>query len=347
MKTQSIRWISPSNIAIIKYWGKFGNQLPMNPSLSFTLSESKTDTSITWEVIPNQETCSFDFFYDGKPKPSFETKISNFLKKLEVEYNWLKLLHLEINSKNTFPHSAGIASSASAMSAIALCLVSIENEINKQPYIEDVFYKTASRISRLGSGSAARSVFPVAALWGESIPVESSANEYAIPFINNIHPIFRELQDYIFIINKNEKLVSSSGGHQLMENHPYRASRIQQANENISKLIPALATGAFPEFAMICEEEALSLHGLMMSSRPGYILLEPESLWLINEIKAFQNLTQLPITFTIDAGPNIHMLFPKSIKKEVDSWIQKSLPGYLIENRIIFDSVGLGPERII
>ncbi len=342
-----IHWTSPSNIAIVKYWGKHGVQLPMNPSLSFTLSDCKTDTCIEWTENNQQGHCTIDFFYDGKPKPEFEDKLRKHILNLESILPSLKGLHLKIDSMNTFPHSAGIASSASAMSALALCLVSIENEIGNKQLNEQAFFRSASYIARLGSGSAARSIYPLASLWGEFPEVKDSSNEFGIPFEQQIHSSFRNVQDCIFLVNKNEKYISSRAGHQLMENHPYRNARIEQANKNMSMLIQVLKDGYWKLFASICEEEALSLHGLMMSSNPGYVLLEPDSLKILSEIRHFRNESKLPIAFTIDAGPNIHLLYPGEIKNDVNDWIQKQLPEYWDENKLIFDKVGMGPERII
>ncbi len=341
-----IRWTSPSNIAIIKYWGKHGMQIPMNPSLSFTLSDCKTDTSIEWNENNYAGHCTFEFNYDGKPKPDFEDKLKKHILNLESILPSIKELHLKIDSINTFPHSAGIASSASAMSALALCLVSIENEIGNQNLSEQTFLRSASYISRLGSGSAARSIYPVASLWGEFGEVKGSSNEFAIPFKEEIHSTFKSLQDCIFLVNKNEKYISSRAGHQLMENHPYRHARIEQANRNLSLLIQVLKEGHWKLFASICEEEALSLHGLMMSSNPGYVLLEPDSLHVLSEIRQFRNESKLPIAFTIDAGPNIHLLYPEEIKNDVNNWIQKKLPSYWIEKKLIFDKLGMGPQKI-
>jgi len=341
-----IRWTSPSNIAIVKYWGKHGIQIPMNPSLSFTLSECKTETSIEWSENNHGGHCTFDFYYNGQPKTEFEEKLRKHILNLESILPSIKELHLKMDSINTFPHSAGIASSASAMSALALCLVSIENEISNQQLNEQAFLRSASYISRLGSGSAARSVYPVASLWGEFSEVKESSNEFAIPFKDEIHPTFRNLQDCIFIVNQNEKSISSRAGHQLMENHPYRHARIEQANRNLSLLIQVLKEGHWKLFASICEEEALSLHGLMMSSNPGYVLLEPDSLNILSEIRQFSKESQLPLAFTIDAGPNIHLLYPAEIKNEVNSWIQKKLPHYWSEQKLIFDKLGMGPQKI-
>jgi len=338
---KKINWEAASNIAIVKYWGKRAHQLPINPSLSFTLSTCKTKTSIDWEQRSELDHLAFEFFYDGQRKPRFEYKLKSFFSQLETLYPEFKSVYLNIDSINSFPHSAGIASSASSMAALSLCMMTIQNEIKGVVMPQEEFLNKASYLARLGSGSACRSVYPIAAAWGESLNLPGSSDEYAIPMADSIHEDFKSIQDYIFIVSRAEKKVSSSAGHQLMERHPYREARIQQAQDHFNKLVPVLKTGDWTGFSKICETEALSLHGLMMSSYPSYILLEPESIHIINEIKLFQQESKLPITFTIDAGPNIHLLFPQRIQEEVDSWIQQSLSKYWDEEQIIFDDLGI------
>ncbi|MBK8954249.1 MAG: diphosphomevalonate decarboxylase [Saprospiraceae bacterium] len=341
IKTQ---WISPSNIAIVKYWGKLPDQIPMNPSLSLTLSESHTNTSVHWLKRTPDEQKRFQFLFEGKPKPGFEPKILSFLDKLDIYLPWLKDWHLEINSANTFPHSSGIASSASAMSALALCIVSFEQHLFPDSFISDSqFFRRGSWFARLGSGSASRSVFPVASLWGNFLQQHDSSDEFGIGMADEVHVEFKNYCDYIFIVSGGVKSVSSSAGHDLMNRHFFREGRIEQAFHHLKELLPALKTGDLEKFIQICETEAMTLHGLMMSSNPYYLLLQPDSLRIIHAIRNFRNETKIPLAFTIDAGPNIHLLFPQRYQEEIESWIESSLPEYLAEGKLIRDLVGTGP----
>jgi len=117
----SVAWRCPSNIAIVKYWGKHGRQLPRNASLSLTLSNAHTDTYMDYG--PSQrDGLSISFLFEDKPNQAFEDKIKKFLDSVTEYYPVLNMLHLDIKSSNSFPHSSGIASSASAMAAIAMCI---------------------------------------------------------------------------------------------------------------------------------------------------------------------------------------------------------------------------------
>lgn len=338
----SVQWNSPSNIALVKYWGKFGDQLPQNPSLSFTLRHSLTTLSMAITKSSNASMC---LYFEGSENLKFQEKISIFLARHKARFPWLENHHLEINSSNTFPHSSGIASSASSMSALCLCLLSVNDFFMGKRTDKSEFFQTASELSRLASGSASRSVFSGLVSWGESLALPSSSNRFADPFIG-AHEVFKDYCDSILIVDESEKSVSSRQGHGLMENHPYKSQRFLQANNNFFNLIKALKSGDLAQFIEIVENEALSLHALMMTSSPAYILLKPTSLWLIEHIKKFRVEKNIPVCFTIDAGPNIHLLYPKSYEPEVHTWIQAELSPKLVGVKWIHDEVGSGPVKI-
>ena len=337
-------WQSPSNIALVKYWGKRESQIPINPSISMTLSRASTTTEISITKKENQkDVIEFDFFLDGKTKNDFKPKLAQFFNRIKKHFPWLKEYRLTIHSSNTFPHSTGIASSASAMSAMALCLCSLDPEISKQE--DSVFMSKASEISRLGSGSASRSVFPSFALWGRTDLVDNSTDKIAIP-LENVHSSFLNLKDAIIIVDDSEKKVSSTAGHELMKHHDFKDVRIEQANKNIRKLLKALSDGSWSDFISIVEHEALTLHALMMSSDPSYVLLNGESIKIIHAIQSFRERTGLNCCFTIDAGPNIHVLYDGAKKIELEQFINEELVRYCDIKSVLYDGIGIGPKRI-
>lgn len=335
-------WKSPSNIAIIKYWGKYAQQLPRNPSLSFTLDNAHTFTVLSYEAKESKG-ISFDVYFGGEKNMAFKPKIQKFLEQILSIYPFIEQLHFKIESENTFPHSAGIASSASSMSALALCLCSLEQRFFKTLNDQDEFLRKASYLARIGSGSACRSVFPIASVWGETELIKGSSNLFGVPVKDELHEVFHTFHDDIMIVNDEEKSVSSSAGHELMENNPFASTRYQQANERLKILLKALKDGNVEAFGQICEEEALSLHALMMLSTPSYLLIKPATISIIEEIRQFRKETKVPVYFTLDAGPNVHVLYPDLYKQVVTGFINQKLAPYCISGNYIEDHVGLGP----
>ena len=355
-----VGWASPSNIALVKYWGKKGKQIPQNPSISFTLSECRTETLIEYEKA---DRFGFSFFFEGKENPAFGAKIEKFLLDNQAFFPFINQLHLKVESRNSFPHSSGIASSASSMSAFVTGLIEIENLLIGQsafrqaqrpslakvpePVEGPINLQKASYFSRLASGSAARSVFPAMALWGKTDAYEGSSDEYAVSLSEYIHPVFKTFHDSILIVSGETKSVSSRAGHALMEGNPYAPARYAQANENTKNLLSALKSDDLDTFINITESEALQLHALMMCSNPSFILMKPNTLRIINEIRAFRNETRIPLCFTLDAGPNVHLLYPESEAEKVEQFINDNLAAYCVDNKWIADHVGDGPKKLL
>lgn len=130
-----------------------------------------------------------------------------------------------------------------------------------------------------------------------------------------------------------------------MENNPYSSARFEQARQHIGLIIKSMEQGDLEAFGNIVEKEALTLHALMMSSTPPYMLMEPGSLKIIKEIQAFRESNKVPVYFTLDAGPNIHMLYPDSFKNEVKQ-LKEELITYCHKGIILEDTVGNGPEKL-
>jgi len=343
------RWKSPSNIALVKYWGKRDHQIPQNSSLSFSLNTSFTDTQVS--VRPKTEKggdlIALKLYLDEVRNPKFEDKIVTWFKQLITDAPYLSQFEWEIKTSNTFPHSSGIASSASGMSALALCLTDIEYKVyGKWDKTED-FYRRASYLARLGSGSACRSVYGGYTVWGKHDAIAGSSDLYALSVSKYIHPDFASMHDAIMIVSRSEKSVSSRAGHSLMNSHPFASQRYLQAQQNMENLLNFIQNGDFEGFAEIVENEALTLHSLMMSSVQSFILLQPNSLEIIHRIRNYRKRTGVPVCFTIDAGPNIHVLYPEKAREEVLSFIQNELIEFCDQQYWIDDKTGTGPSKVI
>lgn len=342
----SVTWQSPSNIALVKYWGKKMDQIPANPSVSFTLNNCKTTTTLKYrkKEDPN-ENFEFELYFEGKRKEYFKPKIKTFFERIEKYAPFLKHYNFIIETENSFPHSSGIASSASGMSALALCIMSLEQELNSEITTEE-FFKKASFLARLGSGSACRSIRGEIVVWGEHQEIENSSGLYGIEFLGEVHNIFKNYRDTILLVDKGVKQVSSSVGHNLMHGHPFAEARFQQAHDNLSSLREVFKSGDLAKFIEIVESEALSLHAMMMSSRPYFILMKPNTMEIINKIWDFREKTGLPVCFTLDAGANVHVLFPEKYQKKISEFIKNELVAYCQNEQYLCDHVGKGAVRI-
>jgi len=339
------KWSSPSNIALVKYWGKREQQIPENASISFTLNNCKTITNLTYTKKENKTDFNFDVFLDGEKKDDFKPKIETFFNRVSKYLSFLKDFHFKIETENTFPHSSGIASSASGMSAIAACLMSIDKQLNPE-MSEDFILKKTSFLARLGSGSACRSLEGDLVVWGKHEIIKGSSNLYGVNFPFETHKNFKNYQDTILLVDKGEKQVSSTIGHNLMHNHPFAQQRFIQANENLEKITTILQNGNLDQFIALVESEALTLHAMMMTSMPYFILMKPNTLEIINKIWAFRKATNSKVCFTLDAGANVHVLYPESEKVSVLQFIKNELVAYCQNGHYICDSIGKGLEQL-
>lgn len=335
---------APSNIALVKYWGKKPFQIPTNPSISFTLNNCRTTTTLGFSPKTTSG-LEFEILLDGNPKPNFSPKVQQFFERILPYAPFLESYSFRIETSNTFPHSSGIASSASGMSALALCLVSLEDQLT-QEFNPDHTKRKASFLARLGSGSACRSIDGGLVVWGEHPSITGSSDFEGIPFPYDVHDIFKDFQDTILLIDEGEKQVSSTVGHDLMHNNPFAAQRFEQANTHLTHLIPLLKSGNLNQFMQIVESEALSLHAMMLTSNPYFVLMKPNTLSVINAIWSYRNDTGTPVCFTLDAGANVHVLYPKAFSTEVRSFIEENLLKYCQNRRFINDEVGSGAKVI-
>ncbi|MEO6348804.1 MAG: diphosphomevalonate decarboxylase, partial [Aquaticitalea sp.] len=145
---------------------------------------------------------------------------------------------------------------------------------------------------------------------------------------------------------KGEKQVSSTVGHTLMHNHPYAQNRFHQAHDNLEKLKSILESGDLVSFISLIESEALTLHAMMMTSMPYFVLMKPNTLEIINKIWKFRQKTDLHIGFTLDAGANVHVLFPKNEATKILEFVKSELVAHCQNGHYIRDQIGLGANQI-
>lgn len=330
---------APSNIALVKYWGKYAGQIPANPSISYTLKNCNTQSQMRFDA---QKTFGVELFLAGEKNEAFASKIEKYFKSIEPYLPWITKGYYEIHTLNSFPHSSGIASSASGFAALAKCLMALDKEFGSTLSEKESLQK-ASFLARLGSGSAARSLHEGLVVWGEIPELEESSSLYGKPYPSSeVHPIFRSFNDWVLLIHEGEKSVSSTVGHSLMNGHPYAKRRFEEAKENLSELLRILKAGDLLAFIKLVEHEALTLHALMMMSDPAYLLMKAETLEVINAIWKFRKETSHPLFFTLDAGANVHLLFPQDESRAaITSFIEEKLKplsqkGGIVKDEMVF-----------
>ena len=312
--------------------------MPANPSISWSLTDLMATTKVT--VVGAGE-FDFEFLLDGESKPSFEPKLREYFHRIVSYCGWLNQVKLKIESSNNFPHGTGIASSAAGLGALSCCLVDLETPIDS-----DLDWKKVSFLSRLGSGSACRSMYGEPAVWGETSAVAGSSDRYAVPLNSPIHSNFQGWEDCVLIVDAGEKSVSSTQGHSLLNAHPYSASRFEVAQSNLNKITECLQVGDVSSFISIVESEALQLHAMMQTSVPYYLLMRPNSLAIIEAIWKFRNETGLPLCFTLDAGANVHLLYKCEKKLDIMNFVKKELLTYCESGRYLCSTVGGSPKKL-
>ena len=337
ISNQTVSASCPSNIALIKYWGKYENQIPANPSISYTLNHCKTNTFMEFFA---DEQFSVQTYLAGNEEKKFAEKIEKYFKNIEDFLPWILKGKYIIRTENTFPHSSGIASSASGFGAIAKCLMDLDEQFSGK-IADDLKAKKESFLARLGSGSACRSLYNGLVVWGKTDEVAGSSDLYAVQYPNEeIHPIFKNFNDWVLLIHEGEKSVSSTVGHGLMKTNPYAERRFQEAHENFTTLKEILKTGDLQNFIKLVEHEALTLHAMMMMSEPAFILMKTGTLEVINKIWNFRKETGLALFFTLDAGANVHLLFPEdSDSDKIKEFIVKELLQHTQNNGVVKDEM--------
>jgi len=345
---------APSNIALVKYWGKESVQIPKNASISFTLKECLTKTSLHYkpiEIMGEQskrtvDDVSFEVYVSGVLKPEFGTKIQIFFQRIRPYLPWIYCFDWRIETDNSFPYGSGIASSASGFAALAGALMQLEGTWSQEEQSDKWLYEKTSFLARLGSGSAARSISGPLMYWGYHPNLPKSNNLFAVALTQNLSPVFLDYHDTILLVDKGQKAVSSSVGHNLMHDHPFSSQRFVQAQHHIERLLGILNSGDLEAFCDLVETEALTLHAMMMTSKPSYILLKPNTLAVIERVRAYRKDCQIPVCFTLDAGANVHLLYPSACASKVLPWIKEELSFFCENGQYIEDKVGTGLEII-
>ena len=305
---------SPSNIAFIKYWGKEENlfQIPQNSSLSFILNHFFSETKVTVQgvFLPKdtkiKKIFNHSFNLTGNKNNILENKVT------EKMQTWLEnILHpfadeiaLNIETQNNFPTACGIASSASGYAALTMAianLLQLSTKLNK-----DEFQYWCYEWARLGSGSATRSI--VFSEEDKFVEWEKLNNETITKQIH-AHENWGKLKHCVLILNEDKKTISSSDGHKLAKSSLFHQIRVNNIEYKLSLLKKALLNFNFDVVKDLTEEDALLMHSVMHTGNPSLKYLNQASAKIISAFIQERNSKSIKAFWTLDAGPNIHILY--------------------------------------
>lgn len=293
MTTKEATATAHPNIAFIKYWGNRNNNLriALNDSISMNLAALQTRTTVQFET--EEETLSSDSLILNGSEVTGEglARVSLFLdyvrRAADVNYR------ARVISENNFPTGAGIASSAAAFAALALAAsAALELGYNEQQL---------SRLARRGSGSACRSVPAGFVQWQAG---ESDSDSYAVSIAPPQH---WGLVDCVAVVKNVHKSVGSTAGHALAGTSVLQRARVTDAPRRMTLCKSALLTRDFSGLAEVVEQDSNLMHAVMQTSNPPLFYYEPQSILLMRLVREWR-AQGLPVCYTLDAGPNVHVI---------------------------------------
>lgn len=292
-----MQWFAqaPANIALIKYMGKRDaeHNIPANPSLSYTLHKLVTNVSLEacsgkyddWEPLNIPGSMLFKL-----PLPA-QQRFLDHLAYIKSTFDYTG--SFIVRSSNNFPTASGLASSASSFAALTKCATLALSDLTQTPCPS---VKEQALLSQKGSGSSCRSFYAPWAYWDENT-------------VKSIELPYNELIHQVIVVSHEEKLIPSSIAHQRVQTSSLYESRQQQATEHLQLLLEHLKAGDWNKAYQVCWKEFQSMHELFTTSSPPFTYMTKEG---NDALKLIQTLWEHegdgPIV-TMDAGPNIHLLY--------------------------------------
>jgi len=286
---------APANIAFIKYWGKSDAalRLPLNDSLSMNLSGAYTVTTVKFsrDVKKDEVTLLGGEFSDAEVSRVVEG-LDRIRVRAGVEHR------ARVVTKNTFPKGAGSAASASGFAALTLAgFASLGVQMTE---------KELTIFARLGSGSACRSIPDGFVVWEQGKDSETS---YAYSLFS---PTYWDIRDILVIVDKRMKKVSTTEGMETITTSPHLHSRLEAVPLRMEQIKQAIREKNFTQFGEIVEEDCLDMHSVMQTQSPPLRYWNETTERVMSAVKNWRNgggsNEGLPVYFTIDAGPNVHLL---------------------------------------
>jgi len=324
MSVQKATAIACANIAFIKYWGQRDAELnlPANSSLSMNLDRLTTVTTV--EFSPDYD--ADVIILDGREeRGESRQRIVAHLDRVRAMARLRA--RARVISENSFPTGAGLASSASGFAALSLAA-------SKAAGLE-LSERELSILARFGSGSACRSIPGGFSEWTAGTSSEDSFAKQIAP------PEHWDLRDVIAIVSRAHKRVGSTEGHIRAPTSHFYQARVASVADRLAEAKAALLEKDLASLGPLIEEDAVSMHAVMMTSRPPIYYWLPSSIQLIHEVQNWR-AERLEAYFTFDAGPNVHLICQAADQAEVERRLE-SIEGVL---EVIVSGPGPGARVI-
>ncbi|MEM7537136.1 MAG: diphosphomevalonate decarboxylase [Chloroflexota bacterium] len=326
-----------SNIAFIKYWGvqKLPNtpenadlHFPLSNSISMTLADAYTVTTVEWDSdgALQEDVITLDGI--RQPSASESKGTARLVRHLDriralAGQSW----RANVTSQNNFPMAAGIASSASGFAALTVagCHAAGLALNNKE----------LSALARMGSGSASRSLFGGFVEW-------EKGHDHGSSVAHMLYPADHwALCDVVAVASAAPKRISSAEGHKLAMDSPLNHARLAYVEDALAETRQAIANRDLAQLGPVIEQDALAMHAVMMTSTPSLFYWQPATIEIIQAVYDWRE-EGLPVYFTIDAGPNIHLICEQKDVAAVEERTH-ALTGV---QQTIVSRPGLGPQKV-
>jgi diphosphomevalonate decarboxylase len=316
-----------SNIAFIKYWGVTDPELnlPLNSSISMTLADAHTTTTVEWLSAADLTRDEISINAAPVTQKAYTRTVAHLDRIRTLAQTDMRA---RIESKNNFPLGAGIASSASGFAALTVAGV---NALGLE-LPEDAL----SMLTRKGSGSACRSLYGGFVYWDKGDSDQTSLARPLFP------PDYWDLYDIVVVVDTEEKAVSSAGGHRIAHTSPLNQARVVAANVALEPVRAAIAAHDLHALGAHIERDALAMHAVMMTGSPSLIYWLPGTLSIIQAVLRWRAQDNLPVYFTIDAGPNVHLICEAAHVPE----ITQRLSNVAHVREVLVSRPGPGPQSL-
>lgn len=287
---------APSNIALIKYMGKLDHQKnrPTNSSLSWTLNNLRSYV----RLIPTEggqdlwRPLRAEGLYEAKLGESGQRRYLAHLQNIKALFN--RKENYIVESANDFPSDCGLASSASSFAALTIAAVELFESLGSGRSPLSLTEK--AQLSAQGSGSSCRSFFGPWTIW----------------YPDGVRPLefsMEQLLHQCVVIDKNPKKVSSSEAHKRVATSKTFVGRPERAEKRLSNLILALKQNDWPQIYKISWDEFIDMHELFENCEPSFSYMTDSSREILRKLENLWNETGDGPVVTMDAGPNIHLLY--------------------------------------